>query len=99
MHVLSTWNVPSAVHFSAKLGSTVLVLARASRIEIVRLLEDGLSYMCGTDLWGQITSLRVLNESVCRTTHIVTLSVHVVLTIFAPHSRIRRIYSRQEPYW
>lgn len=67
MRVLSTWNEPSAVYFSAKLGATVLVLARASRIEIVRLLEDGLSHVCGTDLWGQITSLSVLNESVCQT--------------------------------
>lgn len=74
MHVLSTWSVPSAVYFSAMLGETVLVLARASRIEVVRLLEDGLSHVCGTDLWGQITSLRVLNEHVCLTAPVYSYS-------------------------
>ena len=62
MHVLSTWNVPSAVYHSAKLGPTTLVIAKSNRIEVVRLADDGLRHICGVDLWGQITSLNVLNN-------------------------------------
>lgn len=64
MHVLSTWNAPSAVYFSAKLGPTTLVIAKAARIEVVRLLDDGLRHVCGVDLWGQITSLNTLDNDV-----------------------------------
>lgn len=72
MHVISTWSAPSAVYFSSKLGETVLVLARASRVEVVRLLEDGINHICGIDLWGKITSLNVLNESVCLTVPVIS---------------------------
>lgn len=63
MHVLSTWNVPSAVYHSARLGKQALVIAKSNRIEVVKLAEDGLRHICGIDLWGQITSLNVLNDN------------------------------------
>lgn len=64
MHVLNTWNPPSAVYFSVKMGDEYLVLARAARIEVVQLSEEGLRHLAGVDVWGQVTSLNVLGDGV-----------------------------------
>lgn len=65
MHVISTWSAPSAVYHSEKLDPTTLVIAKSTRIELVKLLEDGLRHLTGIDLGGQITSLNVFGAKVC----------------------------------
>lgn len=65
MHVLSTWNAPSLVICSSKLGEKYLVLARATKVEVVELTEQGLRHVAAIDLWGLVTSLNVLKDDVC----------------------------------
>jgi hypothetical protein len=64
MHVLSTWSAPSAVYFSEKLDPVTLILAKSSRVEVIKLLEDGIRHMSGIDVWGQTKSLCILDDGV-----------------------------------
>ncbi|KAF8318997.1 hypothetical protein DL93DRAFT_2225425 [Clavulina sp. PMI_390] len=64
MHVISTWNSPSAIYHSCRVGASALVIARAHRVEVVRLTETGLTFIpgCAVDVWGMVTSLKCVSR-------------------------------------
>ena len=64
MHVVSTWSSSNSVYFSDKLGQSALVIAKSNKLEVIELAPDGFHHKCGLEVWGTITSLNVLKQSV-----------------------------------
>lgn len=72
MKVVSTYHSPTSVAFSVRCFLTAdselefLVVARTSALDLYAVLPDELQLQSSFDVWGRITSLKVLADEPVR---------------------------------